>query len=181
MVQILFPDPSSCPTFLVNMISLLTHKLRWFLFSKLVGHSMGGSVVVRSCPVLIEKRYRIAGVAVLDVVEGSHTHPKQFLLNLIHLSLGSAIEALPHMNSLLNARPDGFDSIEEAIEWQWVVIRLSDRFTYYLFFSVSTNTIHNATSARISIPSIFQSTEGSLLPYKWRTPLRSTAPYWLSQ
>uniref|UniRef100_A0A8H8CF80 Uncharacterized protein n=1 Tax=Psilocybe cubensis TaxID=181762 RepID=A0A8H8CF80_PSICU len=31
---------------------------------------------------------------------------------------GSAIEALPHMNSLLNARPDGFDSMEEAIEWQ---------------------------------------------------------------
>ena len=39
-------------------------------------------------------------------------------LTLIHLSLGSAVEALPHMNSLLNARPDGFDSVEEAIEWQ---------------------------------------------------------------
>jgi len=24
------------------------------------------------------------------------------------------------MNSLLNARPDGFDSMEEAIEWQYV-------------------------------------------------------------
>ncbi|KAF8813476.1 protein phosphatase methylesterase [Phlegmacium glaucopus] len=126
MLQILFPDPSNCPTFL------------------LVGHSMGGSVVVRSCPRLIEKKYRVAGVVVLDVVEGS------------------AVEALPHMNSLLNARPDGFDSIEEAIEWH-----------------VSTNTIHNATSARISIPSIFQSTESSLSPYRWRTPLRSTAPYWL--
>jgi len=127
MLQTLFPDPSNCPTFL------------------LVGHSMGGSVVVRGCPRLIEKKYRIAGVVVLDVVEGS------------------AVEALPHMNSLLNARPDGFDSIEEAIEWH-----------------VSTNTIHNATSARISIPSIFKSTESPLLPYQWRTPLRSTAPYWLS-
>jgi len=126
-IQILFRDPSNCPTLL------------------LVGHSMGGSVVVRSCPRLIEKKYRIAGVVVLDVVEGS------------------AVEALPHMNSLLNARPDGFDSIEEAIGWH-----------------LSTNTIHNVTSARISIPSIFQSTESPLLPYKWRTPLRSTAPYWLS-
>ena len=27
---------------------------------------------------------------------------------------GSALETLPHMHSLLNARPDGFDSIEEA-------------------------------------------------------------------
>jgi protein phosphatase methylesterase 1 len=74
--------------------------------------------VVRSCPRLIEKRYRIVGVAVLDVVEGNHTHSEQFFLKLIRLSLGTAIEALPHMNSLLNARPDGFDSIEEAIEWQ---------------------------------------------------------------
>lgn len=31
---------------------------------------MGGSAVVRSCPKLLEKKYRIAGVAVLDVVEG---------------------------------------------------------------------------------------------------------------
>jgi len=63
---------------------------------------MGGSVVTKSCPILLEKKYKIAGVAVLDVVEGS------------------AVDALPHMNSVLNARPDGFDSMEEAIEWQYV-------------------------------------------------------------
>jgi hypothetical protein len=39
-------------------------------YLQLVGHSMGGSVIVRSCPKLLEKKYRIAGVAVLDVVEG---------------------------------------------------------------------------------------------------------------
>ena len=32
---------------------------------------MGGSVVVPSCSNLLEKKYRIAGVAVLDVVEGT--------------------------------------------------------------------------------------------------------------
>ena len=74
--------------------------LRILNFDQLVGHSMGGSVVTQACPTLQEAKYRIAGVAVLDVVEGS------------------AIDALPHMNSLLNARPDGFDSIEEAVEWQ---------------------------------------------------------------
>jgi hypothetical protein len=31
---------------------------------------MGGSVVVQTCPMLLDKKYRIAGVAVLDVVEG---------------------------------------------------------------------------------------------------------------
>ncbi|TFK22765.1 protein phosphatase methylesterase [Coprinopsis marcescibilis] len=129
LLKTMFPEPAEAPTFLF------------------VGHSMGGSVVVQACPKLQEVKYRIAGVAVLDVVEGS------------------AIEALPHMHSLLNARPDGFDSLEEAIEWH-----------------VNTNTIRNPTSARISIPSIFRHVpDAKVLPvYQWRTPLRSTAPYWTS-
>ena len=31
---------------------------------------MGGAVVVRACPLLLENKYRVGGVAVLDVVEG---------------------------------------------------------------------------------------------------------------
>ncbi|KAJ3510686.1 hypothetical protein NLJ89_g4527 [Agrocybe chaxingu] len=127
IVETIFPNPVSAPTLLF------------------VGHSMGGSVITRACPLLLEKKYRIAGVSVLDVVEGF------------------SIEALPHMNSLLNARPDGFDSLEEAIEWH-----------------VTTNTIHNIASARVSIPTIIEHKDGSIPPYQWRTPLRSTAPYWLS-
>ncbi|KAF9449758.1 protein phosphatase methylesterase [Macrolepiota fuliginosa MF-IS2] len=127
LLQAIFPDPGAAPTLL------------------LVGHSMGGSVVVQACPKLLEHKYKITGVAVLDVVEGS------------------AIEALPHMHSLLNARPEGFDSVEEAIEWH-----------------VTTNTIRNPMSARISIPAIIKHDETAVHPYQWRTPLRSTAPYWQS-
>ncbi|KAG6915817.1 hypothetical protein DXG01_009691 [Tephrocybe rancida] len=126
-LRAIYPDPSVAPSLLF------------------VGHSMGGSVVTRSCPILLEHKYRVTGVAVLDVVEGS------------------AIDALPFMNNLLNARPDGFNSVEEAIEWH-----------------VNTKTIRNAHSARISIPSIVVSDPDAVLPYQWRTPLRSTAPYWLS-
>jgi len=107
---------------------------------------MGASVAVRACPLLLEKKYRIAGVTVIDVVEGS------------------AIEALPHMMNLLNARPDGFDSVEEAVEWH-----------------VTTKTIRNPTSARVSVPAIVKPSESTLshVPaYVWRTTLRSTAPYW---
>ena len=43
---------------------------------------MGGSVVVRSCPGLIQKRYRLAGVVVLDVVEGRYTHTLNSFFNL---------------------------------------------------------------------------------------------------
>ncbi|KAG9224987.1 hypothetical protein CCMSSC00406_0001862 [Pleurotus cornucopiae] len=102
----------------------------------------------KDAPTLVDGGYRVTGVTVIDVVEGS------------------AIDALPHMHSLLNARPDGFDSLEEAIEWH-----------------VTTNTIRNVRSARISIPSIFKASEpkSPLVPaYVWRTPLRSTAPYWTS-
>ncbi len=38
---------------------------------QLIGHSMGGSVLVRTCPMLLAKKYRVTGVAVLDVVEGT--------------------------------------------------------------------------------------------------------------
>jgi hypothetical protein len=31
---------------------------------------MGGAVVVQTCPLLLERKYRVGGVAVLDVVEG---------------------------------------------------------------------------------------------------------------
>lgn len=78
---------------------------------------MGGSVVVRSSPRLLELKYRVTGVAVLDVVEGTRIVQVQVLDDHTFFA-GSAMEALPFMHSLLNARPDGFNNIEEAIEWQ---------------------------------------------------------------
>jgi protein phosphatase methylesterase 1 len=46
---------------------------------------------------------------------------------------------------------------------------------------VTTNTIRNPASARVSVPSIVRGAadgERAAKPYVWRTPLRSTAPYW---
>lgn len=125
LLKTIFPDPSISPTLLM------------------VGHSMGGSVVVSAVPTLLSSGYRITGVAVLDVVEGT------------------AIEALPYMHSFLDSRPEGFQSVEEAISWH-----------------VSGNTIRNAVSARTSVPSTLVSSPSSSHPWKWRTPLRSTAPFW---
>ncbi|RPD54823.1 protein phosphatase methylesterase [Lentinus tigrinus ALCF2SS1-7] len=131
LLRVVFPDAQTAPSLL------------------LVGHSLGGSVCVRACPKLQEHRYRITGVAVIDVVE-------EFTL-----------EALPLMHSLLNARPEGFDSPEEAIEWH-----------------VHTNTIRNPMSARVSVPGIIvpapPGSPASSPAYLWRTPLRTTAPYWTS-
>lgn len=86
---------------------------------KLVGHSLGGSVCVRVSPLLLERKYRITGVAVLDIVEGEtlftiKTRPT-------YVSLGFTLDALPNMMSLLESRPDGFDSVEEAVKYQYAL------------------------------------------------------------
>jgi len=89
LLRVIFSDPSAAPSLL------------------LVGHSMGGAVVVRTAPLLLEAKYRVSGVTVLDVVEGT------------------ALDALPHMPAILNSRPEGFDSVSDAIEWQYVLSILS--------------------------------------------------------
>jgi len=126
LLTTVFPDPATSPSLL------------------LVGHSLGGSVCVRVAPLLLERKYRITGVAVLDVVE-------EFTL-----------DALPHMHALLHTRPTGFGSIEEGVEWH-----------------VKTHAIRNVASARVSIPAILvPSVSGNPPPWRWRTPLEDTAPYW---
>jgi pimeloyl-ACP methyl ester carboxylesterase len=63
----------------------------------LVGHSLGGAVVVdvaKQC--LLPK---IIGVCVIDVVEGT------------------AIASLSHMAGFLASRPSEFASVREAVEW----------------------------------------------------------------
>lgn len=61
----------------------------------LVGHSMGGAVAVRAAPLIPN----IAGLAVIDVVEGT------------------AMDALTSMQSFLRSRPNSFATIPQAIEW----------------------------------------------------------------
>ncbi|KZT53856.1 protein phosphatase methylesterase [Calocera cornea HHB12733] len=113
----------------------------------LVGHSMGASVVLGVLPELLERGYGVTGVAVIDVVEGT------------------ALEALPHMRSLLLTRPKGFPSLEKAIQWH-----------------VGNNTIRNLQSARISVPALFVKNEDAdaraEVQWVWRAPLEKTEPFW---
>ena len=85
---------------LLNMIRLTQQQKQWQELPSLVliGHSLGGAVITN-----LAKQgalgNKLAGYAVIDVVEGS------------------AIEALKSMQSLLAGRPSTFPSIEAAIEW----------------------------------------------------------------
>lgn len=65
----------------------------------LVGHSLGGTVVVDVAH-SGDLGNTVLGYTVLDVVEGS------------------AVDALGHMTKYLDGRPKGFKGVEEAIDWQ---------------------------------------------------------------
>ena len=128
---------------------------------------MGGAVVVNTVPRLLEAKYRVSGVAVLDVVEGT------------------AIDALPHMPAILNSRPEGFDSVSDAIEWQYVpsfsILYIPIQ-TLNALCSINAHQIRNITSARVSVPSLVIPTREprprGMRAFVWRTPLRTTGPYW---
>lgn len=90
----------------------------------LIGHSMGGSVIIKSCNPIIKsflnskKQFNIVGVIPIDVVEGT------------------AIESLPNMKHFLEiTRPKYFSNLNEAIDW-----------------SLKSNTLNTKLGASTSIP-----------------------------
>lgn len=64
-----------------------------------VGHSLGGSVVVNALKRAKEMMALVAGVVLLDVVEGT------------------AKMSLKHMDKFLEGRPERFARVEEATQW----------------------------------------------------------------
>jgi protein phosphatase methylesterase 1 len=68
----------------------------------LIGHSLGGAVVVNAMSKGLGSI--VKGIVVLDVVEGS------------------AIESLSKMNTILATRPRQFSSVQEAIAWAYGIV-----------------------------------------------------------
>jgi len=104
----------------------------------LIGHSMGGAIAIRTALAL--PKGAVSALIVLDVVEGT------------------AIAALPKMMSIIQSRPQKFDSIPSAIAW-----------------ALSSGTVRNREAASVSIPQQIVLKEGE---YVWRTDLRKTQAFW---
>ncbi|KYQ99765.1 protein phosphatase methylesterase 1 [Tieghemostelium lacteum] len=104
----------------------------------LVGHSLGGAVVVKSAPLV----QNLMAIIVIDVVEGT------------------ALSALSSMRSIIEKRPRSFKEIKDAIKW-----------------SVTSATIKNVESARVSIPSQIRYSDKDQ-KYHWITDLEQTEQYW---
>ncbi|KAI8641299.1 Alpha/Beta hydrolase protein [Parasitella parasitica] len=92
-----FDNDFSLKTLSNDMINIIEETVHVDQDIILVGHSMGGSVVVNVACMRMLKN--IVGVSVLDVVEGS------------------AIDALSSMTKILSSRPKAFSSTEQAILW----------------------------------------------------------------
>jgi protein phosphatase methylesterase 1 len=113
-----------------------------------VGHSMGGSVATKAVSYILknEDTYKslaekINGLIVIDVVEGT------------------AMEALPFMESIVINRPNTFESVEGAIEYMY-----------------KSGTIKNLESVKISVPSLVKKVGDK--KYQWKTDLLASQKYW---
>jgi pimeloyl-ACP methyl ester carboxylesterase len=117
-----------------------------------VGHSMGGSIATKSVAEILKNREKfkslydkIQGLIVIDVVEGT------------------AMEALPYMENIVQTRKNRFKSIEDGIEYM-----------------VKSGTIKNLESARISVPPLLkeQKTKDGNTFYVWKTNLLASQKFW---
>lgn len=144
----------------------------------MIGWSMGAAVAIKAALYSGEISKSVIGLVAIDVVEGT------------------AIEALKTMSSVLNARPKGFETIEDAIEW-----------------AISSGTARRRESAMISVPGMLKeitsdeisqgveeiqrtrplplfgqipeastpvdSSDRRTYKYTWRTPLAKSEKYWV--
>ena len=110
---------------------------------------MGGAIATKTACEVFKNRDeyseiydKFVGLFIIDVVEGT------------------AMDALPFMESIVKSKPKSFTSVEEAIAYM-----------------VSSKTISNRASARVSVPTLLKKDKetGEIV---WITDLMTTRPYW---
>ncbi|XP_065885258.1 protein phosphatase methylesterase 1-like isoform X2 [Dysidea avara] len=148
----------------------------------LMGHSMGGAIVLRSA----NRIASLVGVVVIDVVEGT------------------AMDSLSGMQSFLSSRPKCFRSLEHAIEWSirsgqlrnvtsarisipGQVKRQGDAVSVDVREEIVQSTADGvATTTTSSLDTISEDDHAMPAPppptstvvYDWRVDLSKTEPYW---
>ncbi|KAI0025504.1 protein phosphatase methylesterase 1 [Xylariomycetidae sp. FL0641] len=118
----------------------------------LVGHSMGGAVVVELARSGALDPAPLLGYAVLDVVEGS------------------AIDALQSMHTYLQTRPAGFASLEAAVDWHLRSRTLRN--------AVSARTSVPGLVQQKPEDAAPPARRPDARPWKWRADLAATQPFW---
>jgi protein phosphatase methylesterase 1 len=154
---------------LYNVLTLTAADQHWPTLPPLVliGHSLGGAVIVDLAHSSRLSPSILLGYAVLDVVEGS------------------AMDALQSMHTYLCTRPTGFASLQQGIEWHTRSRTLRNPESARISVpglliedNPSSSNPHPTTPANPTSGSQSQSAKPPHLRWKWRTDLASTQPYW---
>ncbi|OKL59287.1 Protein phosphatase methylesterase 1 [Talaromyces atroroseus] len=115
-------------------------------------------------PDIVLVGHSLGGAVITDVAKGGELGAKLLAYAVLDVVEGSAIDALQSMDTYLSTRPTRFSSLSSAIEWHF-----------------RSRTIRNATSARVSVPSLLtEETTPSdpSRPWVWRTNLAETKSFW---
>ncbi|KAG6363167.1 hypothetical protein INS49_008262 [Diaporthe citri] len=117
----------------------------------------------KELPPIVLVGHSLGGAVVTDLAK-SHALGSSLLgYAVLDVVEGSAMDALQSMTTYLSTRPTGFASIQAGIDWH-----------------IRSRTLRNSISARTSVPGLLTQdpTPGVSRPWKWRTDLAATEPFW---
>lgn len=117
----------------------------------------------KELPPIVLVGHSLGGAVVTDLAK-SHALGNSLLgYAVLDVVEGSAMDALQSMTTYLSTRPTGFASIQAGIDWH-----------------IRSRTLRNSISARTSVPGLLTQdpTPGVSRPWKWRTDLAATEPFW---
>lgn len=117
----------------------------------------------KELPPIVLVGHSLGGAVVTDLAKSLALGNSLLGYAVLDVVEGSAMDALQSMTTYLSTRPTGFASIQAGIDWH-----------------IRSRTIRNSISARTSVPALLTQDQGSgqSRPWKWRTDLAATEPFW---
>lgn len=117
----------------------------------------------KELPPVVLVGHSLGGAVVTDLAKSAALGSSLLGYAVLDVVEGSAMDALQSMTTYLSTRPTGFASIQAGIDWH-----------------IRSRTIRNSISARTSVPALLTQDQvsGQSRPWKWRTDLAATEPFW---
>lgn len=115
----------------------------------------------KELPPIVLVGHSLGGAVVTDLAKSHALGTSLLGYTVLDVVEGSAMDALQSMTTYLSTRPTGFASVQAGIDWH-----------------IRSRTIRNSISARTSVPALLTETPGGNRPWKWRTNLAATEPFW---
>lgn len=115
----------------------------------------------KELPPIVLVGHSLGGAVVTDLAKSFALGSSLLGYTVLDVVEGSAMDALQSMTTYLSTRPTGFASLQAGIDWH-----------------IRSRTVRNSVSARTSVPALLTEVSGDSRPWKWRTNLAATEPFW---